>query len=65
MWLVRFRMRKARPRARGCHRFIVSDSSANAPSMTRESASRPWFVSALCTAERSTSSMSFATSRFE
>jgi len=65
MWVVRFRIRMARPRARGCQRFMVTPSSAVAVAMTRSSAARPWFDSAFDTAERSTSSMSRETARGE
>ena len=60
MWAVRLRIRIARPRARGCQRFIVTPSSANASATTRDSSSRPWLLTALAIADSSTRRMSSA-----
>ncbi len=60
MCAVRLRIRIARPRARGCQRFIVTPSSANASSTTRDSSSSPWLLTAFAIAESSTRRMSSA-----
>src|SRR5574341_1550212 len=55
MWLVRWRMRKARPMARGWIRFRVGPSFTYASRTTNRSTSRaPWFCCALARAERRT-----------
>src|SRR3954468_24031177 len=59
MWLVRLRIREARPWARGRNRLRVGPSSTNASVMNRSSGSRRWLrtcarCSALATAESST-----------
>src|SRR5579875_2550547 len=52
-WLVRFRIRVARPIARGRKRLIVGPSSACAALTTRSSPTSSWLCSALATADSS------------
>src|SRR5437879_2062359 len=63
-WLVRCLMKKARPIARGCTRFIEGPPSAMACTTRRSSRFRTWWLcSAFATAERSTFSMRRAAAR--
>src|SRR4051812_48086570 len=54
MWLVRLRMRNARPCARGRKRLSVGPSSTYASCTTSAAGSRSWLFSALATALSST-----------
>src|SRR5439155_1595616 len=63
-WLVRCLMKKARPIARGCTRFIEGPPSAMACTTRRSSRLRTWWLcSAFATAERSTFSTRRAAAR--
>src|SRR6476620_4847078 len=53
MWLVRLRMRNARPCARGWNRLSVGPSFTTTRSTISDSGSSPWLFSALATAEAS------------
>ena len=64
-WLVRLRMRVARPMARGRNRFSVGPSSAYTAWIFRSSPLRSWLFSALATADSSSLRQSSATERGE